>query len=87
MIMLTIYMFFLCLLYFDLIIQMTYDIVCFIIGKSTGGTTGFVPINDTTQLIFSKFSQQWMTLIMMFPILGMLFMKDMSILVKIGKPR
>jgi hypothetical protein len=55
--MLTLYMFFLCLLYFDLIVQMTYDIICFILA-SAGLKSGvdYVPITEESSFTFKIFS-------------------------------
>ncbi|KRX11065.1 hypothetical protein PPERSA_05174 [Pseudocohnilembus persalinus] len=82
----TFYLFFLCQLYYVLIVQMLYSMICFFFYIFGVSKSFYVdPAIAEKTFTFNQFSEQYVILITFFAILAMIqFIKDLSILVKIA---
>lgn len=66
----------LCIIYIDLIVDQLYSIIFFFLGDTIAPKDGFM---------FSKFSTQYLTLILFFPLLLLVSMKNLNLMVKLSE--
>ena len=68
-------------IYIDLIVDQCYDIIYYIFQKA--GHSDWIADKTDKHLVFDKFSLQYVSIIMFFPILWMTSIRDFSILIKL----
>lgn len=66
----------LCIIYIDLIVDQLYSIIYFFLDDAIAPKDGFM---------FSKFSTQYLTLILFFPLLLLVSIKNLNLMVKLSE--
>lgn len=69
------------MIYIDLIVDQLYDIIFYIFNQS--GHSDWIAPKDSKTLVFDRFSQQYLSLIMFIPLLAMTFIKNLTFLIKL----
>ena len=70
-----------CIIYIDLIIDQFYGIFIYIFDQN-----GHIDaIGRKDEVVFNKFSLQWLTIALFLPLLSMLFIKNMNLLLRIAE--
>jgi amino acid permease len=75
------YLILLCVIYIDLIVDQLYSVIFFFFD-SNGHADSIAPKDG---FMFDKFSTQWLTLILFFPLLALIFIKKLNLLVKLSE--
>lgn len=75
------YLILLCVIYIDLIVDQLYSVIFFFFDAN-GHADSIAPKDD---FVFDKFSTQWLSLIMLAPLLALTFIKKLNIMVKLSE--
>ena len=75
-----IYLLLVCVIYIQLIVDQMYAVFVFVFDRI--GRNDLIAEKDT--FVWSKFSQQWLTIAMFLPFLGSLFIKNIAFLFKVA---
>jgi sodium-coupled neutral amino acid transporter 9 len=75
------YLILLCVIYIDLIVDQLYSVIFFFFDSS-GSPESIAPKDS---FMFSKFSTQWLSIVLFLPLLALIFIKKLNILVKLSE--